>query len=64
MVATAEKDGKVARIGGWGGGVIRTMPEFKRFFLSEVFPTFKVLKNNYKWRQNFFIRNELPLELF
>ena len=34
MVATAERVGKVARIGGWGGGVwaIRAMPELKRFF--------------------------------
>ena len=33
MVATAEKDGKVARIGGWGNvWVIWAMPEFKRFF--------------------------------
>ena len=33
MVATAEKDGKVAQIGGWGGGwVIRAMPELKSFY--------------------------------
>ena len=36
MVATAERVGKVARIGGWGAGevwVIWAMPEFKRFLL-------------------------------
>ena len=33
MVATAERVGKVARIGGWGGvWLIRAMPELKRFF--------------------------------
>ena len=39
MVATAEKVGKVARIGGWGGvWVIRAMPELKRFFRFDGFP--------------------------
>ena len=38
MVATAEKDDKVAPNGGWGGWVIRAMPELKRFFLSQLFP--------------------------
>ena len=37
MVATAERVGKVARIGGWVW-VIRAMPELKRFFSYEVFP--------------------------
>ena len=39
MVATAERVGKVARIGGWGGGgLIGAMPELKRFFSFDVFP--------------------------
>ena len=37
MVATAERVGKVARIGGWVW-VIRAMPELKRFFCFDVFP--------------------------
>ena len=37
MVATAERVGKVARIGG-GVWAIRAMPELKRFFSNDVFP--------------------------
>ena len=39
MVATAERVGKVARIGGWGGvWLIRAMPELKRFFCFALVP--------------------------
>ena len=41
MVATAEKDGKVAQIGLEAEGgvrVIRAMAEFKRFFCFDGFP--------------------------
>ena len=44
MVATAEKVGKVARIGGWEGvWVIRAMPEFKRFKHFYGFPKWSTL---------------------
>ena len=38
MVATAERVGKVARIGGEGGWVIRAIPELKRFYSFDGFP--------------------------
>ena len=39
MVATAERVGKVARIGGWGEvWLIRAMPELKRFFCFALVP--------------------------
>ena len=54
MVATAERVGKVARIGGWGGGVwlIRAMPELKRFFSFDVVPN--ALCQNLRFPNTFF----------
>ena len=44
MAATAERVGKVARIGWWWGvWVIRAMPELKSFFRCDCFPKFQPL---------------------
>ena len=49
MVATAERVGKVARIGGWGGvWLIRAMPELKRFFCFALVPKVTSSKAKFK----------------